>query len=940
MTLSNEEFKKHLLVLDIEDDITSVTTKTVNVAFRKLALILHPDKAGDKSTTAFQELLDSCEKLLDHLKEKHNLSDESIFENDHEEMFFKDNFHRFNFPFANKGSFTVTIEDVLANTWQECLERYLGEPKVVINGWGTECDRLWKVQYGEEKSIEITIHIYNKPKNKKGSKLMLQGSIQSLICSYVFNELPKIYKMVCDDKPKPLIDEKMKKPKKKTPENPMVKCDQCKFKSSMIQMKMHIQNVHTRPKPRRALKRLPAFTPCMKPSKKRKDDLSLKFDKNINSEGMVDESIFLIADDTNISEITLEETVPEDRKEENNVEISGLYNCDLCDFDTEYESELKEHKYRGLHMTESHETFNCDECNFSFKSETSLNKHTVSVHEKKMGLTNKNEVSDKYDAEIKETTVEAAAYICGQCGKIFADLDLCNNHMETHLFRCYRCNFESDDQSKVKKHEKTEHGLLKCNKTHEGDCKPVNSVKSSPTSEKCDQCSFTAEDVSALVKHIRSKHSMEHCQSCDHVALDKDDLQTHMIEEHEELVILHTMAQQVNNISESFNLFETFKVELGNVVKSLLETQNAVKQELFLIRNKQAELASLVYKPMGTEAKPNVEPTKPTSKPTLPPTPPPPAPSSSSSSRPPTPLPPVAPRATAPRRSEKKKILFIGDSISGNVDMKALENSTQSKFVTAKAYSSIYDTVVNVAKQAARFPRANFADVVPAQLSKDNYNSLVLQAGSVDVTNLNTRDKPSEYIEYFRQETVISAKNLFQVAENAVHDNPTLEKVLVMKQIPRYDPAQVDPLSLKPALSQLYNNTITDQWMKSKCKDKIVIGSHNIECTGAIKEARYRETKTGKYDGIHLYGSSGRKAYTLSVINILKCSGLTSSEYDFHQNCPQYKYQMRQNRPRQDGYKQQGGGNKSKNTIIKHTGFTLSTENRFDSLTGLNQGNC
>ena len=80
MTLSNEEFKKHLLVLDIEDDITSVTTKTVNVAFRKLALILHPDKAGDKSTAAFQELLDSCEKVLDHLKEKHNLSDESIFE--------------------------------------------------------------------------------------------------------------------------------------------------------------------------------------------------------------------------------------------------------------------------------------------------------------------------------------------------------------------------------------------------------------------------------------------------------------------------------------------------------------------------------------------------------------------------------------------------------------------------------------------------------------------------------------------------------------------------------------------------------------------------------------------------------------------------------------------------------------------------------------------
>ena len=113
----------------------------------------------------------------------------------------------------------------------------------------------------------------------------------------------------------------------------------------------------------------------------------------------------------------------------------------------------------------------------------------------------------------------------------------------------------------------------------------------------------------------------------------------------------------------------------------------------------------------------------------------------------------------------------------------------------------------------------------------------------------------------------------------------------MMKQTPRYDPATVDPLCIKPALAELYNNTMTEQWMNSQYKEKIIIGNHNIDCVGAIKESRYRVTKTGKYDGIHLFGSSGRKAYTNSVINILNLAQLTSPDYVSHQTCPQTRYQ-------------------------------------------------
>ena len=258
------------------------------------------------------------------------------------------------------------------------------------------------------------------------------------------------------------------------------------------------------------------------------------------------------------------------------------------------------------------------------------------------------------------------------------------------------------------------------------------------------------------------------------------------------------------------------------------------------------------------------------------------------------------------------------------MDFNALEVATQAKFVKAKAYSSVHDTTENVAKQPAKFPASNFKDVIPAELKKAQYQSLILQAGSVDITNLNTKDDPTKYMEYFRQEAVKSATNLFSAAVNALTVQPTLSKVVIMKQIPRYDPTHVDPLALKATLSLLFNNTLTDLWMKSPHKDKIFVGNHNIDCTGAIKESRYRQTKSRKYDGIHLLGSSGQKAYTLSVLNILRGAEVTSSEEDFHLSCAQFKYQNRRNPP---SIKKQ-----HYNQNQKQSKFSLPTYNRFDRI--------
>ena len=50
----------------------------------------------------------------------------------------------FNFPQENKGSFTVRIQDMMANSWSNCVTEILGDPFIKKNTKGTETDRFWK----------------------------------------------------------------------------------------------------------------------------------------------------------------------------------------------------------------------------------------------------------------------------------------------------------------------------------------------------------------------------------------------------------------------------------------------------------------------------------------------------------------------------------------------------------------------------------------------------------------------------------------------------------------------------------------------------------------------------------------------------------------------------------------------------------------------------
>ena len=437
----------------------------------------------------------------------------------------------------------------------------------------------------------------------------------------------------------------------------------------------------------------------------------------------------------------------------------------------------------------------------------------------------------------------------------------------------------------------------------------------------CDQCEYRATGTTDLVKHILGIHKkhpeMIKCQHCDYSALTLQSYNNHLEVDHVEFSLLgHLIAGQKFMTRNN----ESFKEELTNVLDRIIASQNqiingqnSIKQELFILRqdnqinNKKLEAVEKAVDDMSNHSYRKVQ-----SEATVHRSPTPTVPTVQRSSTPTLSLPRTSPSIPCPSsksesfiktpkmipsHKEIPKILFIGDSIATHADLNVLTDATRSKIVTAKAYSAVFDEVGNIAKDAPYYPQKNFMQVIPDEASKELFEHIVVQTGTVDISNLKTNvENPEQYLDYYKQEAVQSATNIFNAGIIALEHQPSIKSIIFMKQTPRYDPPEVDPLSIKAAMSHLFNNTLMNLWINSPMKDKIFVRSHNIDCSGAIQAARYRHTRTGRFDSVHLYGTSGGKAYTQSVINILKTTNLISKDFDFHLSCPQTKFQNRHTR--------------------------------------------
>ena len=82
---------------------------------------------------------------------------------------------------------------------------------------------------------------------------------------------------------------------------------------------------------------------------------------------------------------------------------------------------------------------------------------------------------------------------------------------------------------------------------------------------------------------------------------------------------------------------------------------------------------------------------------------------------------------------QRPKVLYIGDSLAHNVNLRMMEKETKTRIKSVKAYTAVEDL-------KAKFPHKNFTDVTPDALNKardnDKFSELILGApDGTDKTN-------------------------------------------------------------------------------------------------------------------------------------------------------------------------------------------------------------
>ena len=220
------------------------------------------------------------------------------------------------------------------------------------------------------------------------------------------------------------------------------------------------------------------------------------------------------------------------------------------------------------------------------------------------------------------------------------------------------------------------------------------------------------------------------------------------------------------------------------------------------------------------------------------------------------------------RHGVRDKMLWVGDTISSNADFKHISDISNTVITTVKAYAVSQE-------ESAGCPEKNFLDVVEKELEDKGYTFLVLGGGTVEITNLDTKSNPEEGITRFKETVIRSSTKLFTLAEAALHTNPSLEKVIILRRPPRFDPVVSDPMELKPQLSRLGDAVLFDLWCESRFKEKIFLGDHQIpHQLGPDHEQVFGHPNHTAYDGIQMGGPGGRKCFQESILNILNNAGI------------------------------------------------------------------
>ena len=540
----------------------------------------------------------------------------------------------------------------------------------------------------------------------------------------------------------------------------------------------------------------------------------------------------------------------------------------------------------------------CHDCDFTSTDEEDLKQHTQLTHDKTKSFDSTN------------------------CELVLSHKEHITHHVPSHddirQFKCKKCAFTTNNEEERLSHIQSSHMNMQ-----------VDLNLADQNVIKCEQCEYRCRYRIQLKKHMEKKHIPEHkykCKQCDFRSDYVADTWEHTFEVHpdesdkesdKENLILKIVAEQTNalmgevadikkdnrdvfkEIADIFTLaIDKIKTDNDNKCKTLGNTVTKIYDKVSKLEKalEKIQKESIIKPPKDTNKKtfadivnkdarmpPIKENTKPSSSNTPKPSP--------SSSPPPLVRSESAPHTPARNTSflRQEKILFVGDSLGHTGNLRNIEKSRKCRIKSTRAYTSKSDN-------NARWPELNFEDVVRKNLEnpgREEFDVLVMSAPAVDITNLDISKVTDNNIEELELKVIESSRNMFNIAENSLKENKNLKKVIIMDHPPRFDGA------LRSKFAELANSVLSQLWAVSPLKDRVMVGRHNLGIN------------TGKYEGVYLYGPSGRKDYTDSINNILILAKVGSTnvlnldqnnyahqhdvhQLDDHSNCEQARYQWRQ----------------------------------------------
>ena len=245
------------------------------------------------------------------------------------------------------------------------------------------------------------------------------------------------------------------------------------------------------------------------------------------------------------------------------------------------------------------------------------------------------------------------------------------------------------------------------------------------------------------------------------------------------------------------------------------------------------------------------------------------------------------------KRNQKDKVSWIGTSLSKVLDKEKMERDLNIDLNISRAYCIKEE-------ENARYKKENFKTIVPEVIEKQEPDVVILQTGSIEITNIDVNkalmDKDTRLEEYRKiwfEKVEEDSKNLFNIAQDALKNNDKLKKVIIFKRLPRFDRSSSDLLGIKAQLSN-YANSVYDQlWIKMGSLSNVIILDLDLEGSRSFRHIVYGSPDTQKYDGIHTFGEGATRQFTYQAIKQLKAKVFPSADY----KPAQRQYQKRQYNP-------------------------------------------